>query len=63
MKIIPLNNSSKELKEKIRKVIKEHLNTNDDIHVSVVYYEVNTYRKPLKKGKKNVSGNKKSKSA
>ena len=45
MKITALNNSSVELKEKIRQVIKDHLDTNDDIHVSVVYYEINTYKK------------------
>jgi len=50
-KIIALNNSSAELKEKIRQVIKDHLDTNDDIHISVVYYEVNSYKKPLKKVK------------
>jgi len=49
MSIIALNNSSPELKEKIRQVIKHHLKTNDDIHVSVVYYEVHTYKKPIKK--------------
>ena len=50
-KIIALNNSSIELKEKIRQVIKDHLKTNDDIHVSIVYYDVHTFKKPLKKGK------------
>ena len=49
MKIIALNNSSPELKEKIRKVIKDHLKTNDDIHISVVYYEVHTHKKPIKR--------------
>ena len=53
MKIIPLNNESKELREKVRKVVQDHLNTTEDVHVSVVYYEVHTYKKPLKKGKKN----------
>ena len=50
--IIALNNNNKELKEKIRNVVKDHLKTND-VHISVVYYEVNTYKKPLKvkKGK------------
>lgn len=51
-KIIALNNSSIELKEKIRQVIKDHLKTNDDIHVSIVYYDVHTFKKPLKKESK-----------
>lgn len=47
-KIIALNNNVKELKEKIRQVVKDYLKTNDDVHISIVYYEVNTYKKPKK---------------
>jgi hypothetical protein len=38
-----------ELKDKIREVVKDYLKTNEDIHISVVYYEVNTYKKPKPK--------------
>ena len=38
----------KELKEKIREVVSDFLNLHKDIHISVVYYEVNSYKKPLK---------------
>lgn len=51
MKIISLNPEYNipELKEKIRQVVKEHTGTKEDIHISVVYYEVKTYKKPKKK--------------
>jgi hypothetical protein len=45
----PINNIP-ELKEEIRKVIERF--TNEDVHVNFIYYETNTYKKPLKKGKK-----------
>ena len=47
MKIISLNPEydTKELKEGIRKVIKEHVATEDSVQVSIVYYEVRTYKK------------------
>ncbi len=43
-----------ELKDKIREVVKEYEDQNQDIHISVLYYEVNTFKKPKiqkKKGK------------
>jgi len=43
-----------ELKDKIREIIKEYEDKNQDIHISVLYYEVNTFKKPKlqkKKGK------------
>ena len=52
LKVIALNNDILELKEKIKQVVKDHLKTDDDIHVSVVYYEAHSYKKPLKKKKK-----------
>ena len=47
--IIGINHNIKELKEKIRELVKDFLKTNEDIHISVIYYEVNDYRKPLKR--------------
>lgn len=52
MRIIAFTHNTRELKEKIRAVIKDHLETNEDIHVSLVYYEVRTYKKPPKGKKK-----------
>lgn len=53
MEILTLNPEYNipELKDKIREVIRKHLNTHEDIHISVVYYEVNTYKKPKKRKK------------
>ena len=51
LEIISLNSEIKNLKEKIRVLIQEETKTIDNIYVSVVYYEVNTYKKPLKKKK------------
>jgi hypothetical protein len=45
----PINNIP-ELKEEIREVIKRF--TDKDVQINMIYYETNTYRKPLKKGKK-----------
>ncbi len=41
-----------ELKDKIRELVKEYENKNQDIHISVIYYEVNTFKKPKSKKKK-----------
>jgi len=41
-----------ELKDKIREIVKEYENKNQDIHISVIYYEVNTFKKPKSKKKK-----------
>jgi hypothetical protein len=51
MEIISPNpeHNVKELKEKIRSVIQEFTKTNESINISVVYYDLNTYKKPLKK--------------
>jgi hypothetical protein len=51
MKIITLNPQYNipELKEKIRQVVREHTGTKEDIHISVIYYEANTYKKPKTK--------------
>lgn len=62
MEIITLNPKYDipELKDKIREVIREHINTHEDIHISVVYYEVNTYKKPKKRKKGHFNADKKS---
>jgi hypothetical protein len=51
MKVITFNPEYNipELKDKIRAVIREHTKTHEDIHISVVYYEVKTYKKPKEK--------------
>ena len=49
MRVICLTPKLDKLKDEIREVIAKH--TNEDIHISVVYYETNTYKKPLKKKK------------
>lgn len=41
-----------ELKDKIRELVKEYENKNQDIHISVIYYEVNTFKKPKSKKKR-----------
>lgn len=48
MKVIALTNNIKELKENIRQLVKDYLKTNEDVHISIVYYEVKTYKKPKK---------------
>jgi hypothetical protein len=43
-KVIGLTDNDKALKEKIRKVVMDHHKT-EGVYVSVVYYEVNEYKK------------------
>jgi septum formation topological specificity factor MinE len=39
----------KEMKEEIREVIKKHTEAmKDDIHISILYYEINKYKIPKK---------------
>ena len=40
-----------ELKDKVRKLVNEYNESNQDVHVSFVSYEIKTYKKP-KKGKR-----------
>jgi hypothetical protein len=40
------------LKDKIREIVKEYEDKNQDIHISAIYYEVNTFKKPKSKKKK-----------
>ena len=53
MKIVAINHDIKELKEKLREVVKDFTETNEDVHISLVYYEIHTYKKIEKKVKKN----------
>jgi hypothetical protein len=47
LKVIGLTDNDKALKEKIRKVVMDHHKT-EGVYVSVVYYEVNEYKKVKK---------------
>jgi hypothetical protein len=53
MKVTSLNPEYNipELKEKIRQIVKEYTGTKEDIHISVIYYEVRTYKNTKKKKK------------
>jgi hypothetical protein len=48
LKVIGLTDNDKALKEKIRKVVMDHHNKTEGVYVSVVYYEVNEYKKVKK---------------